>query len=261
MAPMMCSRSQTAIRASTFQYQPQGLVYRRAGPDGGFDWHGCSLDQVRSRILQVMPTEIGRHYTRMLRGNLSHQEERRVIPAMEWIEREGPRHGVRTPTVWERARATGRGQYLAELGLSDRGLYNAVGNHFDPDALRARVRGLLRILAGSAAPARHEYPSPADLAVMYRGLARDVRGRGIPVQAAPFPEDLGVALTALHAETGEVAEEGGAATRVEGARMEDGAVDACGAVDAQGEGGADGAVDARGLCGTLRAAESGRDWR
>ncbi len=203
MAPMMCSRSREGIRASTYQYQPQGLVYRRAGPECGFDWHGCSLDQVRSRILRVMPADVGRRYSRMLRGNLSHREEEWVVPAMEWIEREGPRHGVRTPSPRERARATGRGQYLEELRLSDRDLYNAVGNHFDPDALRMRLREPLRVLAAGAQSTLHEFPAPADLATIYRGLARNVREEGIPVQPAPFPQDLRVALTALHSETGE----------------------------------------------------------
>ena len=39
----------------------------------------------------------------------------------------------------ERARAAGSANYLEELGLSELQLYNAVGNHFDHEALCSRL--------------------------------------------------------------------------------------------------------------------------
>ena len=117
-------------------------------------------------------------------------------PVMDWIHREGPRLGYRVPSPDERARATGRAEYFGALGLNEVQLYNAVGNHVDPDALRARIRGPLAGITRGGAPVRHQYPTPADLAVMYQEVAREVASSGIPTAPSPFPPDLVRILTA-----------------------------------------------------------------
>jgi hypothetical protein len=76
--------------------------------------------------------------------------------------------------------------------LTDLELYNAVGNHFDVDAVWARLVGpLSRAVAGPGA-GRHHFIPPADLVAIYFGLQQEVQGtgRGIPTEPSPFPEDL-----------------------------------------------------------------------
>ena len=127
---------------------------------------------------------------------MTYDVERRMGPVMDWIHNEGPRRGYRVPTPNERARATGRAHYFAALGLNEVQLYNAVGNHFDPDALRARIRGPLSRIGRNAQTLRHQYPTPADLSVIYQEVAREVAGQHIPTAPAPFPLDLVQVLTA-----------------------------------------------------------------
>ncbi len=93
--------------------------------------------------------------------------------------------------------STGRGDYLRSLGLRHLELYDAVGNHFDPDALRNRLEGPLARIVRAPQASKHWYLAPADLAVIYRCLAEEVRSCGIPVQASPFPGDVATALSAL----------------------------------------------------------------
>ena len=62
-----------------------------------------------------------------------------AIVAVRWMEQCGEGLGFRVPNPAERARATGRGGYYAALGLSQRGLFDLVGDHLDPDALLVRI--------------------------------------------------------------------------------------------------------------------------
>ena len=63
-------------------------------------------------------------YRILLRGQIAYDDERRMGPVMGWIHNEGPRLGYRVPNPEERARATGRAQYFAALGLNEVQLYN-----------------------------------------------------------------------------------------------------------------------------------------
>ena len=194
--PMMCSRNNTTPRASTNQYHAQSLIYRYAEGNEDFDWHGRPETHVRNQIIRTMPNEIRHLYRKLLQGQMTFNDERSMGPVIDWIHQEGPRLGYRIPTTAERVRATGRARYLNALELSDVQLHNAVGNHFDPDALRARMRGPLSREARSGSDRRHQYPTPADLAVMYQLVANEVAGTGIPVAPTPFPPDLTRTLTA-----------------------------------------------------------------
>ena len=194
--PMMCSRSNFAPRASTIQYHAHALLYRYATGDHDFDWHGRPEQHVRNEIIRSMPSDIGDLYRVLLRGTMTYDVERRMGPVMDWIHNEGPRRGYRVPTPNERARATGRAHYFAALGLNEVQLYNAVGNHFDPDALRARIRGPLSRIGREEPTPRHQYPTPADISVIYQEVAREVARHRIPTAPAPFPPDLVRVLTA-----------------------------------------------------------------
>ena len=118
-----------------------------------------------------------------------------MAPLLEWFHARGPALGFRIPSNHERTRATGRANYLMALGLNEVQLFDAVGNHFDPDALLARIQGPLHWIAGTR-NVPHRYPTPADLAVMYRALADQVARSGAPVAPSPFPPDLSRSLTA-----------------------------------------------------------------
>ena len=149
-----------------------------------------------------MPSEVSALYRLLLRGHMSYAEESRMGPVIDWIHQEGPTLGYRVPNPIERARATGRAQNLNELGLNDVQLYNVVRNHFDPDALRARIRGPLFRATRNGTALRHLYPTPADLSVMYQLVAREVVNNGIPAAPSPFPPDLVRILAATRSSGG-----------------------------------------------------------
>ena len=143
-----------------------------------------------------MPSDVRTLYRILLRGQIAYADERKMGSVMDWIHHEGPRLGYRVPSPDERARATGRAQYFGALGLNDVQLYNAVGNNFDPDALRARIRGPLAGITRGGTLLRHQCPTPADLSVTYHAVAREVASSGIPTAPSPFPPDLVRILTA-----------------------------------------------------------------
>ena len=193
MGPMMCSRNPRNPRPSTIQYYVQSLIYRYAENDSDFDWHAWQQTQVRNRMLNTMPSELRSLCWRLFNpgtGGFTYDEERRLEPVMTWIDEQGPRLGYRVPTPNERARSTGRFNYLTALRFSEVQLFNAVENHFDPDALRARIKGPLRKVFMSEVHRQHAFPSPADLAIIYHSVAKDVARMEIPVADAAFPPDL-----------------------------------------------------------------------
>ena len=97
---------------------------------------------------------------------------------------------MRVATVAERVRSTGRYGYLMSLGLSDRALLDAVGNHFDPDALIVCVMRPLFAWANGDRW-RHEFPSPRRLMESFRRVREWVEREGeVTVTTHPFPEDL-----------------------------------------------------------------------
>ena len=200
--PMMCSRDNVNPRASTIQYHAQSLVYRYAENGNEFDWHARPEQHVRAEIIRTMPSDVSALYRMLLRGHMSYADERRMGPVTDWIHQEGPTLGYRVPSPAERARATGRAQYLRELGLNDVQLYNAVGSHLDPDALRARMRGPLARATKEGMIPRHLYPTPTDLSVMYQIVAHEVVNSGIPAAPSPFPPDLVRILTATRSSGG-----------------------------------------------------------
>ena len=52
---------------------------------------------------------------------------------------EGLAHGIQTPTVEEREATMGLKGYLPSLSLTERQTYDALGNAFDPAALRLMI--------------------------------------------------------------------------------------------------------------------------
>ena len=208
---MVTSRIRGAQRPPPTQYRPAALVYRIVARHGDFDWHGCSLDQVAARIQAYMPQQLRQGYQDMLNGEDPGRE------AMDWIDAFGPGYGFRTPNVVERARATGRADYLGTLGIEGWRLYEAVGRHTDSDMLRTRLAGPLRRGLEEASLPRVSYPSPAEVLVLYRTLAQQDNPQGALVRAEPFPGDVRGDLLRTWEREGEPAREGVTGERSPGA--------------------------------------------
>ena len=77
----------------------------------------------------------------------------------------------------------------AALGLGEVHLYDAVGNHFDADALRTRLAHAAQGL-GTRALAAPVFPHPSRLLRIYGRLRHHVIAQGCPAEGFPFPSDL-----------------------------------------------------------------------
>ena len=186
MPPLMGSRlPPPALMPSYFQGHPVHCVYEVSHPRL---WHEFDMRTVELRIQRILPPHLAGAFRRVWRGDTrAHESEARGYS--EWLMREGPHYGIRFPNLVERARSTGRPEYLAGLHLSEYDLFQATGNYFDPDALRYRVLNPLThaILTGCSAPAPM---APAALAAAYDRLRSSITGVQCPVLSGPFPPDL-----------------------------------------------------------------------
>ena len=182
------------MRASTYQYAPGMLLYRR-----GTDWQDAPLSVCSQRIRQLLPPELRAGWQLIERGMATGERERDAIPTAQWIAANGERLGFRTPNVAERSRAMGMADYLEGfrgLGMDDYQMFNAQGNSFDRAAVALRVReGLATWLAGGALP-RHAFPDPAAVASVYGRLRAEVVAAGVAACSLPFPRDLRATLLA-----------------------------------------------------------------
>ena len=155
----------------------------------GSDWHGGDLHSVYRRMVQAAPEDARPGLEVLWRGEARQREDVALV-AVRWIERCGEAMGFRVPRATERARATGRGEYLMALGMPERGLYDLVGDHFDPDALLVRLRGPIRAWARGEAAAVPGLLEPSELARVYGRVRREVIRSGCRAEAWPFPDDL-----------------------------------------------------------------------
>ena len=98
-------------------------------------------------ITQAMPVHVREGFrggimaSRKMPGDAARDpgRERKADAAAQWMHDNGTPLGFRAPRAAERARAFGMGRYLADLGLSEKELFDATGNMFDKDALLVRI--------------------------------------------------------------------------------------------------------------------------
>ena len=181
---MMRSRGEAGeVVASSYQYHPKFLLYA-----AGSAWHLGDLTSVGNRILALLPATLHCGYRAVLSGR-GRADPTAAAAATRWIQRNGGALGFRAPNTQERARATGRAGYLLALGLGEAQLYDAVGNHFDADALRTRLAQAAQGL-GTRAPPAPTFPHPTRLLRMYGRLRHHVIAQGCPAEGSPFPSDL-----------------------------------------------------------------------
>ena len=122
---MLRARSQQnkPVRASTYQYAPSYLLFRR-----GTRWDCVDRSRQAAVIRDMMPAEPRAGWMHVVHGNLGEGRECEAERDAAWVESNGPDLGFRTPNAAEHARAMGMGEYCRDLGLQDFALYNGQGN-------------------------------------------------------------------------------------------------------------------------------------
>ena len=98
------------LRASTYQYAPGMLLYRR-----GTYWQDAPLSACSQRIRQLLPADLWAGWLLIERGLATGDREREAIPTAQWTAANGEQLGFRTPNVAERSRAMGMADYLGGL--------------------------------------------------------------------------------------------------------------------------------------------------
>ena len=80
--------------------------------------------------------------------------------------------------------------YLTELGLTERVLYDAQGNSFDPQAVEIRVMEGIRQWSNGEGLERHVYEAPSRVHEVFREVYAHTRARGLLAVESPLPYDL-----------------------------------------------------------------------
>ena len=99
---------------------------------------------------------------------VNQQNEASVENVTRWMAVHGERHGYRTPNTRERSRAMGMEGYLTDLGLTERVLYDAQGNSFDPQAVEIRVMEGIRQRSNGEGLERHVYEAPSRVHAVFQ---------------------------------------------------------------------------------------------
>ena len=191
MPPMMRGRGPLpGMRPSAYQFHPDFLLYS-----------GAMLDIAHYKIIpaitRAMPEQVRDGFRGIMAsrgptngGLRDRAKERGADVAAQWMHENGAPLGFRAPNAGERARAFGMGRYLADLGLSEKELFDATGNMFDKDALIARIGcAIKRWVGGEELPAR-DAPSPRQIGVAYETLRRASAVVEATPRPAPVPADM-----------------------------------------------------------------------
>ena len=161
-----------------YQCHPRDLLYPVASP-----LRECSLHALHQRFLDLVPAHVLPAFHAVWSGAGSVRPDV-AAPFALWVEQAGGAE-FRVPNAFERARATGQASYWGQLGLTPQELYDAVGNYFDPDALRLRLASPLEAWARGEARPVARFPSPGVLRELYAVLLAPLQGReAVP---SPFP--------------------------------------------------------------------------
>ena len=191
MPPMMRGRGPCpGTRPSAYQFHPDFLLYS-----------GNMLNVAHYRIIPAITQAMPEHVREGFRGIMASRKmpgdaardpgrERKADAAAQWMHDNGAPLGFRAPRAAERARAFGMGRYLADLGLSEKELFDATGNMFDKDALLVRVGcPVKRWVSGEPVPAR-DAPTPTQVGVEYEALRASSTATGARPRPAPVPCDM-----------------------------------------------------------------------
>ena len=123
--------------------------------------------QLGAAIRATMPTELHQGWGLLTRNMVNPQNEANVENVARWVAVHGERHVYRTPNTKERSRAMRMEAYLTELGLTERVLYDAQANSFDPRAVEIRIAEGIRQWSHGDGPPRHVYEAPSQVQVVF----------------------------------------------------------------------------------------------
>ena len=90
----------------------------------------------------------------------------------------------------------GMDAYLADLGLTERVLYDAQGNSFVPQAVDIRIMEGIRQWSNGEGLERRQYEAPSRGREVFQEICAYTRARGLPAVEPPFPYDLRADLLA-----------------------------------------------------------------
>lgn len=179
------NRGPGPIRASTYQYAPRFLVYRR---DTEADL--VPEQHIAGYIGAQLPPALRPAWNSIARGLVNRDSEQQAEVVADWISQHGPERGFRIPNVRERSRAMGMAAYLQELQLDERELYDGQGNSFDPQAVCLRLHEGLRSWLATGQLARHCFPMISVAHSAFQEVLSYVQQRGLHGVEHPFPYDL-----------------------------------------------------------------------
>ena len=178
------------IRPSAYQFHPDFLLYS-----------GNLLNIVHYRIIPAITRPMPPHVREGFRsimasmgpagsGARDPDRERKADTTAQWMHENGAPLGFRAPKASERARAFGMGQYLADLGLSQKGLFDAIGNMFVKDALLVRMGcPIKRWVSGGPVPTGNNH-TPTQVGIEYEALRDSSTAGGAKPRFAPVPADM-----------------------------------------------------------------------
>ena len=128
------NREEEPLRASTYQYHPDLLLYQLDTL-----WHIMPAVARSRNIRTLLPTDARAGWAAIVARRIGAGNEGMAEAATCWIVDHGASHGFRVPNVRERARVMGMEPYLEQLELSEFDTYQAEGNSFDRIAVAVRI--------------------------------------------------------------------------------------------------------------------------
>ena len=158
MPPMMRGRGPCpGVRPSAYQFHPDFLLYS-----------GSMLNIAHYRIILAITRTMPEHVREGFQGIMASRQparseahqpgrERKADDTAQWMHENGVPLGFRAPRANERATAFGMGQYLSDLGLTEKELFDATGNMFDLVRLGCPIK---RWVSGEPVPTRSTYVVP-----------------------------------------------------------------------------------------------------
>ena len=106
---------------------------------------------------------------------------------VRWLHTCGRQAGVRTPNVDERSRDIGRPEYLDSLQLGEQQLYDAQGNHFNPEAVVLAIGPLVWTWVDQGQLGMPQYLSLEEVLEAYNSIYQHVRNQHLYAVHQPIP--------------------------------------------------------------------------
>ena len=182
----------------TYQFAPKFLLYSDYwAPDR-------TVKQIAQEIRGMMPEDAQQAWD-ILVNCLTHDSyDEATLPAIRWLLDHEDAARVRIPNTRERGKALGMWQYLKELGMEERRLFDAQGEITDKEALTRRIAyATVGWLRGSISLDNAATAGPREVSNAWDQLVRGAASGMTPPMGGPL--DL-IDLASLEAATDRVLE-------------------------------------------------------